>query len=136
MSNCSGILGDLICMDIRHERFLKQRQMNTGNAAIALLVFLAGILLIGFTFAQAYEMFRVAPDVAVGGPEKQVLNIEGTVNNLVGIIKNVLLLVVMAVIGSVVASQGIKLYTRTKSSEKKTKDKVKAEKPSEPVTGE
>lgn len=93
-------------------RKLKRRSKTMAQAALALLVFLVGIALIAFAFKLAYDLFTVPPQVAVAGSDDQPMELNATVNNLGRILTKTLLLVVMAFIGSLVANQGIKLYSR------------------------
>jgi hypothetical protein len=74
------------------------------------LTFLGGVGLIVATFALAQGMFSVSPQDALQIKEGQVLDINRVLMAGMGILARVLLLIVMAGIGSIVASRGIKLY--------------------------
>lgn len=89
---------------------MRLRRDLTGSL-LGILVFLGGIALLLFTFRTAYEMFRVPPATALQlQPGKPVdLGLAGS--NLVGSILKVILLVIMALVGSLIANKGIQLYT-------------------------
>ncbi|MBS1712956.1 MAG: hypothetical protein JST30_01320 [Armatimonadetes bacterium] len=80
------------------------------------LVFLAGLALIGATFWQAYDLFTKAPQINLGiAPGKPIdFNVVGL--NFVRLIVKILLLVVMAVIGSLFATKGVKMYSSAPES--------------------
>lgn len=99
----------------------RKNRCQIGNAVVGLLVFLVGVALVVFAFKLAYEQFSVAPQVAVAGSSKEPLNLNGAVTNITQVVKNVLLLIVMAVIGSIVASAGVKLYSNHHKPSPKSK---------------
>lgn len=112
----------------------KQRRIKTvGSAAVSLLTFLAGILLIGFAFWLAYGLFQTPPDVAVSSDPDQPLKIDDTVQSVLTILIRVILLVVMAGFGSMIATRGIKFYSEptkqvNKQNKKQAKDQKRADK--------
>lgn len=81
---------------------------------LGLLVFLGGIALLLFTFRSAYEMFTVPPVRALGIVKNQPVDLGSASSNLVGSLLKVLLLIVMALVGSLVANRGIQLYTESR----------------------
>jgi len=87
--------------------------------SVGALVFLAGLALIGATFWQAYELFTKMPQVNLGiAPGKPIdFNVVGL--NFVRLILKILLLVVMAVIGSLFATKGVKMYSSAPEHPKK-----------------
>lgn len=80
------------------------------GCVIGLLAFLGGVALLLFTFSKAFEMFGVPPDRALHIPPGQPMNLELAGQSFAGLIFRVLLLLIMALIGSMVANRGIKLY--------------------------
>ncbi len=78
---------------------------------LGLLVFLGGIALLLFTFRIAYDMFTVPPVRALGLIKDQPVDLGSAGSNLVGSLLKVLLLIVMALVGSLIANRGIQLYT-------------------------
>ena len=78
---------------------------------VSLLVFLGGIALLLFTFRTAYEMFTVPPTRVLGMEKGQPVDLGSAGSSLVGSLLRVLLLIVMALVGSLIANRGIQLYT-------------------------
>lgn len=91
---------------------MPDRRRDGVATTIGLLTFLGGIGLIVATFWIAQTMFSVEPGDALGVKEGQVLDLNGVVGAGMLILMKVLLLVVMAGIGSAVANRGIKLYVQ------------------------
>ncbi len=91
------------------------RKWLQGNSPVGLLVFLCGVILIGFAFKLAYEMFLVPPSVQIGSTPDEPLKIESVIQSMSAIFIKILLLVVMSLIGSLVATRGIKLYSHRPS---------------------
>lgn len=82
-----------------------------ANTPLGLLVFLAGVILIGFTFKLAFDMFNIPPAVQVGSSPEAPLKVESVIQSISAIFVKIILLVVMALFGSLVATRGIKLYS-------------------------
>lgn len=80
------------------------------GTVLGLLTFLGGMGLVVTTFVLAQGMFVVSPEEALGIQPGEVLDINGVVARGVTIVLRILLLIVMAGIGSLIASRGIKLY--------------------------
>jgi hypothetical protein len=90
-----------------------------------------GASLIGYTFWQAFQLFSTPPETAMGGSAEDPLNVNETVQSLVQIVWKILILLVMAAVGSLLANTGIKLYgqghhSRTEPNRDKKKKKEKA----------
>jgi hypothetical protein len=77
---------------------------------VGLLVFLAGIGLIGFTFYLAYDLFTTPPQTTVGIEVGKPMNLSGAAGSLLTVVVRIVMLAVMAVLGSVVANRGVRLY--------------------------
>jgi hypothetical protein len=78
---------------------------------VGLLVFFGGIGLLVITFQLAYGMFNVPVDRALNMDPSKPLNVGDAGQRFVGIVIRILLLLVMAVVGSLIANRGIKLYS-------------------------
>ena len=76
-----------------------------------MLVFLGGIALLLFTFRTAYDMFSVPPARALDLQPGKPVDIGMAGSNLVGSAVRVVLLIIMALVGSLIANRGIQLYT-------------------------
>jgi len=90
-------------------------QADTPGRLLALLVFLAGVGMLVFVFVTALHLFQspvpgLAPLQTLGAPPPPAANI-GTA--LVDFIRRLLLLLVMTLAGSILASKGAHLYFGT-----------------------
>lgn len=101
------------------------------GALIGFLTFLGGVALLAFTFKLAFDMFSVPPENALGVAGKNTLDVAVAGQSLASILTRIFLLLVMALVGSMVANRGIKLYISARAlSAPKDADKP------EPVEGE
>lgn len=75
-----------------------------------MLTFLAGVALLFFVFRLAYDMFTVAPAEAIGAKPGQTLDLNQMVSELGAVVIRVILLLVMAILGGVVANRGIRMF--------------------------
>lgn len=80
------------------------------GSILGILVFLGGIALLVFTFKTAWEMFSVPPHEALNLKPGQPINVNNVGPTLIGQVMRVILLLVMAVVGSLVANRGVHLY--------------------------
>ena len=87
----------------------KQRGSIAGSL-LGILVFLGGVTLLAFTFKLAYDMFMVPPQDALGIKPKQPIDLGMAGQSFVGLLMRVLLLVVMALMGSLIANRGVSLF--------------------------
>ena len=91
---------------------MPERRRDPAATTIGLFTFIGGVGLIIATFVLAQAMFSLDPSDALGIKPGKPLDMNGVAVAGVGILMKILLLVVMAGIGSAVASRGIKLYTQ------------------------
>jgi uncharacterized membrane protein len=77
---------------------------------VGILIFLGGIALLVFTFSLAYSMFTTPPERALNLPPGEPVDLTQAGTAFVGIIIRVLLLVVMCIAASIIATRGIRLY--------------------------
>lgn len=80
------------------------------GCAVGLLVMLGGLALLGLTFKLAYDMFAIPPERAMGFDPKKPVDMNLAGQSFAGLIIRVLLLLTMALIGSLIANRGINLY--------------------------
>ena len=90
-------------------------QADAPGRLLALLVFLAGVAMLVFVFVTALHLFQspvpgLAPLQAPGAPPPPAVNI-GTA--LADFVRRLLLLLVMTMAGSILASKGAHLYFGT-----------------------
>lgn len=74
-------------------------------------MFLGGVALLLFTFKMALELFTTPPQQALGIQTGKDLDVSKAGSNLVGILIRILLLLVMAFVGSMIANRGIGMYS-------------------------
>lgn len=80
------------------------------GSILGILVFLGGIALLLLTFKIAYDMFQRPPSEALGLEPGKPMQLQIAGSNFAGTILRVLLLALMGLVGSLVASKGIHLY--------------------------
>jgi hypothetical protein len=85
------------------------------GSAVGLAIFLAGIGLLAFTFYQAYLLFEVPPRAALGMKDGQPIDFSNVSASAFALISRILLMIVMAAVGSVIANRGIAMYSRCRS---------------------
>lgn len=96
------------------ETELRLRRDLTGSL-LGLAVFLGGIALLLFTFKTAYALFTEPPARVLGLEKGQPVDLGSAGSNLVASVFRVVLLVVMAIVGSIIANRGIQLYTSSRA---------------------
>ena len=85
------------------------------GALIGFLTFVGGVALLLFTFKLAYEMFSIPPDRAIGLSKDNAVDFSKAGASLTNIAMRILLLLVMAGVGSMVANRGIRLYVSARA---------------------
>ncbi len=112
---------------------MAEKRRDPIATTLGLLTFLGGVGLVVVTFMLAREMFTTDPREALGIKDGQVLDMNAMLAAAMSIIFRVILLVVMAGIGSIVSNRGIRLYAhggidllgRVKDKEKSELDEKK-----------
>ncbi len=89
---------------------------------LGLLTFLGGVALLLFVFRLALDVFTVAPSQAIGAKPGESLDVNVALNNLAGVGIRVVMLLVMAVLGGLVAKWGIRMYGESGAVTKGTKE--------------
>ena len=82
------------------------------GSSIGLLVFLGGVALLILVFRLSYDMFQTPPSVALEIRDGRTLDLAKASDRASAIVVRLILLVLMAVTGSLVANRGILLYSR------------------------
>jgi len=75
-----------------------------------LLVFCGGVGLLLITFRAAYNLFTVPPESALGIQHGKTLDVAKAGDSAAVLVLRIILLFVMAFVGSMVANRGISLY--------------------------
>lgn len=92
---------------------LTRRTNRSGSilgSLLGVLVFLGGVALLLVTFRLAYDMFSVPPSKALNIAAKQPVDMGVAVQSAIGLFVRVLLLAVMALVGSHIAYRGVQLH--------------------------
>ncbi len=80
---------------------------------IGILAFLGGAALIAFAFQLALQLFNQPPAVVLDVKPESSLNLNQVIQNLGQAVLKVLLLIVLALIGSFACNAGIRLYSHS-----------------------
>ncbi|MHB8635143.1 MAG: hypothetical protein ACYC96_01575 [Fimbriimonadaceae bacterium] len=83
-----------------------------------LLVFCGGVGLLLVTFRLAYNLFTVPPESPLGIQQGKVLDLAKAGDSAAVLILRILLLLIMAFVGSLVANRGISLYADARAHRK------------------
>lgn len=75
-----------------------------------LLVFCGGVGLLLITFREAYTLFTVPPESALGIQHGKTLDVARAGDSAAVLVLRIILLLIMAFVGSMVANRGISLY--------------------------
>ena len=113
---------------------MPEKRRDALATTLGLVTFLGGVALIVTAFIFAREMFAVSAQDAIGVTEGETINVNATVAAAFGVLLKVLLLIVMAGIGSILANRGIRLYAQGNPGLLPTKpeaEKPEAEEPEE-----
>lgn len=94
--------------DLRPELVASRR--TTGSALLGLVVFLFGIAMIALAFKLAFDLFSVPPELRLNIRQGEPIDGGQAASTILQLVVRVLMLVVMAGFGSMVANRGIKLY--------------------------
>ncbi len=81
------------------------------GSILGILIFLAGVGLLGLTFWIAYGLFKVPPAETLGVKPNTPLNVNEAGRSLMQMLFRMFMLLVMCIVGSVIANRGIKLYS-------------------------
>jgi hypothetical protein len=88
---------------------------SVSTSVLGVIVFLAGVGLLAFTFKLAYDMFMVPPQDALGIKPKQPIDLGMAGQSFVGLIVKVLMLIVMGLMGSLIANRGVTLFSGSRT---------------------
>ncbi len=95
-----------------------RRSGHIAGGLFGILVFLVGVTLLGITFKLAIDLFVVEPSTLLGIQAGKTLDINNAGTQLIGVVLKILLLLVMATVGGMVANRGIRLYADSKPAPK------------------
>lgn len=102
----------------------KTQRGSVSAAVLGIVVFLAGVGLLAFTFNLAYTMFSAPVEHAVGADGKATLDLAKAGQSLIGVLTRILMLIVMALLGSLIANRGISLFAGSRVQPKDSTPKA------------
>lgn len=91
----------------------RRRERDWIGSSIGLLVFLGGVALLVVVFRLAYDMFQTPPTIALEVQAGKDLNLGKASDRASAILVKVVVLLIMAIAGSLVANRGILMYSRS-----------------------
>ncbi len=86
---------------------------DLGGSVLGILTFLGGIAMLGLTFKLAYDLFTQSPTQVLGITPGKPLDLGSAGASFLGVAVRMLLLVIMAVVGSAIANRGATLYAKS-----------------------
>jgi hypothetical protein len=89
---------------------MPDRRRGYWGAVIGISVFLVGVGLVGLTFYLAYGQFTTPPDAVLDKTPDGAIDVGSALALMMLLIFRILLLLVMAALGSIISNRGIKLY--------------------------
>jgi predicted permease len=84
---------------------------------LSMLVFLTGIVLMLIAFWLAYRMFQTPPQRLFQGVGGDNPNLGAIATGIWAAVRGILLLVLMAIVGGMIANRGINLYLAVRRAE-------------------
>lgn len=97
----------------KERRKKNRRKRDWVGSTIGLIVFLGGVALLVLVFRLAYDMFQTPPMVALQIEGGKAVELGRASERAIAILVKVVVLLIMAVAGSLVANRGILMYSRS-----------------------
>lgn len=83
----------------------------------ALLILLVGVGLMLLCFGLAYQMFQTPPQRLMNNPQTNNPDLNSLLTGIWASVRSILLLVLMAIVGGMIANRGITLYLHVRRAE-------------------
>lgn len=99
-------------------RFPQAHPRRGGSAWVGLLTFVFGVAMIVIAFKLAYDLFQVPPEVRLKIEPDEPIQLSQAASTFMEVLVRILMLVVMAGFGSMVANRGVKLYASKNAGQK------------------
>jgi hypothetical protein len=90
---------------------MRRSRGGIEGGLFGLLVFLVGIGLLLFTFKLAFELFNTPPQQTLGLAKDKAMDVNLTGANAAGVLFRTLAMAVMALVGALIATRGVALYS-------------------------
>jgi hypothetical protein len=94
------------------------------GSVLGLAVFFVGVGLLLFTFKLAFDLFSVDPSKALRLKDVNTIELGTVGSTLTGLVKQILLLIIMALTGSLIGSKGVHMYTESRTHSGTTTQEV------------
>ena len=88
------------------------------GSVIGLTIVCGGLAVLYIVFKEAWLLFKTPPNVALNVQPGKPIDLASAFNAIVGVVVKIILLVIMAWLGSVIANRGIFLYSHSKPGRK------------------
>ncbi len=85
------------------------------GSLVGLSIVLGGMAILYSVFREALHLFTTPPAVSLNVKPGQPIEISSAFNSVFGVVLKVILLVIMAWLGSVITNRGIFLYSQSRS---------------------
>jgi hypothetical protein len=96
---------------VETSKFVKRDWLGS---LVGLAIVLGGMAILYSVFREALSLFATPPNVAVNVKPDQPIDVKSAYNSIFNVILKVVLLVIMAWLGSVITNRGIFLYSQSK----------------------
>lgn len=83
----------------------------------ALLILLIGVGLMLLCFGLAYQMFQTPPQRLMTNPQTNSPDLNSLLTGIWASVRSILLLILMAIVGGMIANRGITLYLHVRRAE-------------------
>lgn len=83
----------------------------------ALLILLIGVGLMLLCFGLAYQMFQTPPQRLMTNPQTNSPDLNSLLMGIWASVRSILLLILMAIVGGMIANRGITLYLHVRRAE-------------------
>jgi hypothetical protein len=113
-----GEKGDLMSEGLMLEEDRRNTSGSIAGHLLGILAFLGGIAILVLTFRLAIEMFGTDPAKLFDLQPGKTLDLSKAATILMGVVIKVLLLLVMAIVGGLIANRGIHLYADSRQTTK------------------
>jgi hypothetical protein len=104
--------------------------------AVGFLTFFVGVGLLLLTFKLAYDMFSVRPEVAMGTQAGTGIDVARAGESLASVLVRFGLLLIMAIVGSMIANRGIKLYVSARHIHDPKPERAESERPEPAISSQ
>ena len=88
------------------------------GSLVGLAIVTGGLAILYLVFKEAWLLFKTPPNIALNVQPGKPIDLASAFNAITGVVVKIILLVIMAWLGSVIANRGIFLYSHSKPGRK------------------